>query len=125
MTEYPRPPKIVSDLSNAQEFYEFLQPPHSGLGRKSENRDAAFLFMPDPLKRARAAIEHKSWRASVKAGIVRREEMLKGLPAMLKERLRVEVYDLVFGWILDNSNSRKRDLGKYPADQRDDVSLFS
>src|SRR6478609_6075138 len=48
---------------------------------------------PDPTVTVR---ERRLWRERVRASIVRREEIVKSLPAMLRERARVAVYHHLF-----------------------------
>lgn len=94
--------RINDDLSNVQEFYE-SRLPDGWNGRLGGLENNLFMMLPDPPPCATVG-EAKSWRQTVRAGIVRREEMLKGLPAVLKERARVKVYDNIFGWILKDPN---------------------
>ena len=113
--------RLNADLSNVQEFYE-SRLPEGWNGRLGGSDNNLFVTMPAPPPRATVA-QAKSWREKVRANIVRREEMFKSIPAMLKERARVKVYDYIFGWILEDLDRGQTRLGKYSSDVRGDVNL--
>lgn len=127
VSDAPEPSKptdrMLDDMSNLLEFWQArLGDPGYYNGRLGapEDRVSPFMFLPDPPSRPTVA-EAKRWRARVRAGIVRREEIIKSLPAALKERARVKVYDYIFGWILEDSDRRQRHQGDRLAD---DANLF-
>lgn len=110
-------------LDGVQEFYDSIQP--TGInGRLGSPNSPLFEMLPDPPKPRLSADEAKTWREKIKANIVRREEMIKGVPAMIKESVRARVYDYIFEWILEDKKPLTQTrLGRYPVSAKDDVGL--
>lgn len=130
VSDAPEPNKptnrLLNDMSNLQEFWQ------ARLGREGyyngrlgtpEDRVSPFMFLPDPPRRATVA-EARNWRTKVRAEIFRREEAFKSLPALLKERARVKVYDYIFGWILEDPDRGQSHFGDRLIHRDEDADLF-
>jgi hypothetical protein len=130
VSDAPEPSKptnrLLPDMSNLQEFWQARmgQPGYyNGRLGTPEGRVSPFLMMPDPSIRATVG-EAKRWRSRVRAEIFRREEALKSLSALIKERVRVKVYDYIFGWILEDPDRNHQDWSESSVDPKEDAHLF-
>lgn len=122
--EKPVTHRILPDLSNVNDFYQARYGDFSYNGRLGTPQDqiTPFLMMPDPPVIARKV--YRRWRNKVRAHVVRRQEMIKGFPAALKEKARIKVYDMIFGWILAPNDNASFTDGAPVQMVKQDIDLF-